>query len=605
MSSQDIELKEILKDIKDGNIQLPDFQRDWVWDDNRIKSLIISLSNNFPIGAVMFLDTGGEIKFSHRNFTGIESTDVKPKSLTLDGQQRLTSILNSMFLKKPVDTQTLQGKKIKRYYYYNLSEIAKDIVDWDEAVICVNENKQITSNFGKNIDLDLSSTEKECAEKYIPTNIIFDELEYSNWKNAYKNYYKKNDIEHVLDLLELIDKFESKVRNNVFKYYIPVISLSKDTPKEAVCQVFENVNTGGVALNVFELVTAIFASDGFKLREDWDKIKKNFENHKFQILSSVSATDFLTAMTLYTKYLAYAQDKNNAVLCKKKNVLELKLSCYKKHKKNLEKAFIEAAKFLNSLCIYSNRDLPYSTQIIPLSATIAALGDRFHYQDVKIKLEKWYWCGIFGELYGGANETRYALDIVGLMNWIINNSSIPNTIERAYFDPCRLLSLQTRNSAAYKGIMALIMKNAKDFISGSSMNLTYFIDENIDIHHIFPKDYCLKEGLGIKNDKWNSIINKTPLTAKSNRMIGGNAPSKYIEKIEKEMINCENLYINLQSHLIDVDDLRCNNFDSYFIKRAGKILHLISAAMDKEITGLDSERVIKAYGEKLSNYVEV
>ena len=121
MSSQDIELKEILKDIKDGNIQLPDFQRDWVWDDNRIKSLIISLSNNFPIGAVMFLDTGGEIKFSHRKFTGIEGTDVKPKSLTLDGQQRLTSILNSMFLKQPLDTQTLQGKKIKRYYFGSFS----------------------------------------------------------------------------------------------------------------------------------------------------------------------------------------------------------------------------------------------------------------------------------------------------------------------------------------------------------------------------------------------------------------------------------------------------------------------------------------------------
>jgi hypothetical protein len=62
----------------------------------------------------------------------------------------------------------------------------------------------------------------------------------------------------------------------------------------------------------------------------------------------------------------------------------------------------------------------------------------------------------------------------------------PDTIARAYFQPTRLLSLQTRNSAAYKGVMALILKaKARDFISGKEMDFTVFSDENIDIHHIF------------------------------------------------------------------------------------------------------------------------
>lgn len=282
-------------------------------------------------------------------------------------------------------------------------------------------------------------------------------------------------------------------RNNIYNYHLPVITLSKNTPKEAVCQVFENVNTGGVALNIFELVTAMFAANEFELRKDWAKRKDIFENHKLQVLSDITATDFLTTITLYTKYLDYKRDKSNAVLCKKKNVLELSLNNYKNYAEIVMNAFIEAAKFLNGLCIYSNRDLPYSTQLIPLSATIAALGDsKFHYGDIKAKLEKWFWCGIFGELYGGANETRYSLDIVGLMDWIINNGPLPNTIERAYFDPTRLISLQNRNSAAYKGAIALLMKNAKDFISGSDINLTYFIDENIDIHHIFLKNIVSK-----------------------------------------------------------------------------------------------------------------
>ena len=117
MASQDKDLKELLKELNDGTIQLPDFQRDWVWDDNRIKALIVSIANNYPIGAVMFLDMGGDIKFSYRPFFGASDIINVPKSLVLDGQQRLTSILNAMYLQKPVNTKTENNKIIKRFYY--------------------------------------------------------------------------------------------------------------------------------------------------------------------------------------------------------------------------------------------------------------------------------------------------------------------------------------------------------------------------------------------------------------------------------------------------------------------------------------------------------
>lgn len=111
MASQDRVLREILKEVNDGLIQLPDFQRDWVWDDNRIKSLIVSLANNYPVGALMFLETGGEINFSYRKFKGVEDNFEKiPSNLVLDGQQRITSILNAMYLTNPVETQNVQKK---------------------------------------------------------------------------------------------------------------------------------------------------------------------------------------------------------------------------------------------------------------------------------------------------------------------------------------------------------------------------------------------------------------------------------------------------------------------------------------------------------------
>ena len=72
-------------------------------------------------------------------------------------------------------------------------------------------------------------------------------------------------------------------------------------------------------------------------------------------------------------------------------------------------------------------------------------------------LAKWYWCGVFGELYGGANEARFALDIADIFKWISSGEQ-PDTVTRSNFQPTRLLSMQTRNSAAYKGVMAMIMQ---------------------------------------------------------------------------------------------------------------------------------------------------
>lgn len=93
--------------------------------------------------------------------------------------------------------------------------------------------------------------------------------------------------------------------------------------------------------------------------------------------------------------------------------------------------------------------------------------------------------------------------------------------------------MQSRQFVAYKGVMALILKNhAWDFISGAEMDLSTFSNEKIDIHHIFPKDYCIKAGYD--RSKWNSVVNKTPLSASSNREIGGYVPSIYLGRLEKK-----------------------------------------------------------------------
>ncbi|MGN0265827.1 MAG: DUF262 domain-containing protein [Oliverpabstia sp.] len=590
MQTNDRQIIDLMKAIHDGKAQLPDFQRGWVWDDNRIKALIASVTNNFPVGAAMFLEYGNQnIRFKYRVIEGSPSVGTTPEELVLDGQQRLTSIYSSLYSDKPVHTRTDKGKDIQRFYYIDIEKALDPSVDRVDAIISVPETKIVTSNFGRTVELDLSTQTKEFDNKMFPLNVILDNLKAQYWQNAYYAHYQYDP-----NIIQEFIKFNSMLIMPTMQYKIPVIRLEKETPKEAVCQVFENVNTGGVSLTVFELVTAIFAMDDFELRKDWEERQEKYFSG--DILSVITATDFLAACTLLTTY-----KKGGTVSCKKKDVLNLTLDDYKKYADSLSEGFVEAEKILQEERIFTSRDLPYSTQLIPLTVlcTLLQEGNKIKITNIKDKIKQWYWCGVFGELYGSANETRYVNDVVGVMEWLEDNMKIPKTVQESYFNPVRLLGLQTRLSAAYKGIMALILKNhSKDFISGREMDFTAYKSENIDIHHVFPRDYC--EKMNYPKAKWNSVVNKTPISYRTNREIGGVAPSRYLSKIEaKGQVTASVLNGYLESHWLDVDCCRNDNFDKFIIERAKNLLSAIEKATGKAISGKDSDEVINSFGDKL------
>src|SRR5262245_11669468 len=107
-------LKDILDQIAKGEVQLPDFQRPWVWDDPHISSLIASVSLAYPIGAVMFLEAGG-VAFKPRLFEGVRlEPQPSAKTFVLDGQQRLTSMFLALKSGKAVRTKTEKGDEILR-----------------------------------------------------------------------------------------------------------------------------------------------------------------------------------------------------------------------------------------------------------------------------------------------------------------------------------------------------------------------------------------------------------------------------------------------------------------------------------------------------------
>ncbi|MDD2556435.1 MAG: DUF262 domain-containing protein [Syntrophaceticus sp.] len=576
-------LFEILKDVHSGKIQLPDFQRGWIWDDNRIKGILASVAKSFPIGAVMLLETGNEnVKFKTKPVEGVKlDNEVNPDLLILDGQQRITSLYQTIVTNEIVTTRNEKNYKIKRWYYIDMVKAMDGNYDLEEAIISISEKKKITEDFGRRIVLDLSEKELEYKNLMYPVCMIDN---YSEWRREFNEYWKYDREKSIF-----WDDFENRIINSFNKYMLPVIVLNKENPKEAVCQVFEKVNTGGVSLTVFELLTATFAADEFDLKQDWQKIKEEFKNYK--LLSNVSNTDIIQAITLlatYNRKLSLSRqnipdEELPAVSCKRKDMLNLSLQDYQKYRDPIVRGFIKASKILLENHIFSARDLPYDTQLIPMSAILAVLGNNIDNLGRKKKLMQWFWCGVFGELYGSANETRYALDLPQVVNWIENDGHQPKTIYDANFSPSRLHTLRTRNSAAYKGVYALLMGDeTKDWLSATKLDVSTYLSESIDIHHIFPVKWCEKNE--INKDDYNCIINKTPLSSRTNRIVSGDAPSKYLDRLQKRAEVEDDEFQNiLKSHVLSPGFLYEDDFMGFFNDRKEKILHRIEKALNKTI----------------------
>jgi len=585
-------LKSVLREICEGKIQLPDFQRGWVWDDDHIRDLLVSVARSFPVGAVMLLENGGPCCFQTRPVEGLETSlakDVLPEKLVLDGQQRLTTLTQALAITSPVNTRTSKGKKIKIHYYFNIRQALESPHDLEAAVVAVDENRQIRTNFGRDVGLDLSTRERECELLYFPCDQTMNS---DQWEDTLQSVAPED--------FPIYMKFRSAVLSPFREYQIPVIQLHKETSKEAVCLVFEKVNTGGVQLSVFELVTASYAAKGYNLRDDWygSQIRKVESRQKRlagdSLLAGVEATEFLQAVTLIYTHKRKKEDiklgktgkQIRPVSAKRADVLDLPLNEWHHEADNVEEGFRLAGLFLRKESFYSRRELPYSTQLVPLAAVLAHLRESWLEPRIYKKLARWFWCGVLGELYGGAVETRIALDYEQLLNWFTNDEQLPRTVFDANFQQDRFSTLRSRLSAAYRGINVLVLrKGAQDWFWKAGIQELDVTEVSLDIHHIFPRAWCQEHQLS--KDQYDCILNKTPLSYKANRKISGDAPSQYLKRIQAEnqvQATDEEMNKLLESHAIDPSFLRNDDFNGFIADRRKRLSNLIESAMGKPVS---------------------
>lgn len=566
-----------------GKLQLPDFQRGWTWEDERIRSLLVTVLRGHPMGAVMLLETGSDlIRFKPKPIAGTEPVaGTEPTRLLLDGQQRLTSLTQALTGRGVVQTKDPKGKLITRRYYVKMREAVEGDEAIDEAVVSVPADGVVRDNFGRDIVLDLSTPELERENEYFPFRLLFAGFEGHQW------------LMNVADG-ELAKRFSDAIYGPASKYQIPAIELKKDTSKSAVATVFEKVNTGGVPLNVFELLTATFAGDAayyakhgsdFRLNDDWQEIHQRFRLEP--PLGVISSTDFLQGVTLLAsreRNLASTAERKPAVSAKRDDILRLELEEYVAWRDPLVAAFHWASVFLAEQNIFVEQYLPYATQLVPLAVIRVILGAQADTHGVKQKIRQWYWCGILGELYGSSTETRFARDVEQVPVWATGESEVPPlTVTEAQFAESRLYTLRTRRSAAYKGIYNLIIgTGAKDWMKDVSFDKFHYKALATDIHHVFPQKWCI--AAGIAPVMYDSIVNKTPLAAETNRSIGGAAPSEYLLRVEtKAKLPSDSIDEIIRTHGVSPEALRADDFQGHFDVRREFILTLIENAMGKRV----------------------
>ena len=159
---------------------------------------------------------------------------VEPKKLLLDGQQRLTSLTQALTGGGIVSTMDARGKKLTRKYYVDIAVALEGEDRIDDAVLSLPGDGVVRSNFGKDIELDVSTPEREREHGYFPLNLLFVARTCSHGCSSC------TDIERAK---AFNDASHSSRRGPTTSRRS---SSTPSTSKSAVATVFEKVNTGGL-----------------------------------------------------------------------------------------------------------------------------------------------------------------------------------------------------------------------------------------------------------------------------------------------------------------------------------------------------------------------
>lgn len=592
-----IHLGSLLEDLKKGKFVIPDFQREFEWEPWDVLDLIKSIFMDYYIGTLL-LWKGSKDNYKMLSCEPIYafSGTANPEHIVLDGQQRLTAIYYAFF--QPNIKFPRKAKPM--VYFLNIEHYLNEDID-----------KAFTyESLSKNNSLLLNDKISQYEQHIFPLGVMKEgSWGISDWIKAYRDFWilkiesENGPEEESLDKklmyqkhVENAKKFKDDIEELLNQYYISYIELDRDIDVSKVCDIFTKINSKGVALDIFDLLNAILRPMGIYLKNMWHEAEKELDytdskKMKIYVLQVMSILEQSYCSAKYLYYLVPEVEKTikntdgNLEKISLVDSSEQFLSKWENSVKALKKA-IASLKNPRDYGAIKAGFVPYPS-IIPAYAAIKSYvesSSSLNKLDIQKKIRKWYWASVFTKRYSSSVESTAAKDFQDLKKWFLNDDDEPDVITdfSSKYKSIDLLNDHPKGSAIYNAIFNIfIINEARDW---ASYDLPEY--ESLDDHHIVPQSVFRE----VAGPSINSILNRTPLSADTNRkIIRARMPNEYLKEMFENNEE-EQVYKVLASHLISKKAVTIllrnpfgkSDFDEFLAERQATIRQAIEDKLIKE-----------------------
>lgn len=507
-----MQITRLIDRVLRGEIRVPGFQREYVWEPDRAALLMDSIYKEYPFGSILLWRTRTQLK-TEKHLGAFELPPPEadyPIDYVLDGQQRITSIFSTFQTKL---TPTKVDPEVWLPIYYDFDAVA-DAQD---------------SQF---VALPEADTD---PARYFPLAVFFDPVKFAA-------RYGELDEKRLEEIVIVQSRFSGVL--------IPVETFSKED-HTSVAIVFERVNRQGVKLDTFQLLTAWTWSENFDLQQEFRSLSERFESFGFDEIGTDNDLILRCASAVLESDPSPTAliDINGAEVREKFQVIV--------------NALDRTIDFLrDELNVRHYKFLPYSGLLIPLCAYFSRnQSTGVSAVDQKVLL-LWFWRTSFTHRYSGNPSRNIKQDVLAAIQLREGrDSSLDDIPAEVNVDFYQGNTFNNRTVATKTFILQLAAHSPKSFIGGKTITLEDVLSEpnRREYHHCFPKAYVGKVGDEPQHDV-NCLANFAFLNRSENREISDKAPSVYRSLMGGHVDEI------MESQIIP-DELFLDHFDAFITQR--------------------------------------
>ncbi|MGH2535264.1 MAG: GmrSD restriction endonuclease domain-containing protein [Thermomicrobiales bacterium] len=591
-----VSLNGLLGQLRDGRYVIPDFQREFEWEPWDIRDLMRSIFMDYYIGSLL-LWKGKDENFdalSCAPMYGFEG-ELHREYIVLDGQQRLTAMYYA-FIGPNVPLPKRLGPGV---FYLNINRFMDE--EYDQAFHY--------DYYSKRIEKLLSDTEAQYAAHFFPMTVVGQAgFALAKWVFGYEHFWEQkaaeaaafsrdDEADEAIHHVENAREFGDHLKGITEQYQISYVELDRELAIDKVCDIFTQVNSKGIRLDIFDLMNALIRPRGLQLKHMWRAAAPRLEfvdseKMNVYILQVMSILRQAYCSPKYLYFLLPGQKKPVRDADGRKGVQILVSDV-----EDFERLWNEAVTALESAInllrhpmefgVITGKYLPY-VSILPvfaaLQAHLKALPSELRLSGQR-KLRHWYWASIFLNRYSGSVESTSARDYLDVRSWIRDDAAAPPFVKEfeSRFKTLDLRRETNTGSSVYSGIFnLLVLGGAQDWIAG--MVPQY---DDLDDHHIVPTSWGFKH---LDGNLIHSVLNRTPLTSDTNRhVIRDRLPNTYLPELMNSN-GAQKVRQVLETHLIspaavDIllrDPFEPKDFDDFIEERQRTIQQAIEDLLIKE-----------------------